>query len=65
MPAIVLCMANTYIAEKEHMAHFHRPEFVKYDYLRILNKKYPWGDGQRTLFHNPKVNTLPDGTYED
>ncbi|GFS82760.1 cytochrome c oxidase subunit 6A1, mitochondrial [Nephila pilipes] len=63
-PAIVLCMVNAYLGEKEHMEHFHRDEFVPYDHLRIRKKRFPWGDGNRSLFHNPKVNPLPDG-YED
>nr|CAI5865651.1 unnamed protein product [Callosobruchus analis] len=32
--------------------------------MRMRSKRFPWGDGQKSLFHNPKVNALPDG-YED
>lgn len=63
VPAILLSMLNTYLAEKEHMAHYHRPEFKKYEYMRIRTKKFPWGDGNHSLFHNPAVNALPNG-YE-
>lgn len=61
-PAIVLAAVNCYLA---HVNEPHeRPPFVKYDYLRIRTKRFPWGDGNKSLFHNPHVNALPDG-YED
>ncbi|XP_044759272.1 cytochrome c oxidase subunit 6A1, mitochondrial [Coccinella septempunctata] len=61
-PSIALCMAHCYMAhnKKEH----ERPPFVKYDYMYIRTKRFPWGDGNKSLFHNPHVNALPDG-YEE
>ena len=26
-------------------------------------QRFPWGDGQKSFFHNPEKNALPDG-YE-
>ncbi|XP_030746101.1 cytochrome c oxidase subunit 6A, mitochondrial [Sitophilus oryzae] len=61
-PAIILCAVNCYLQHQSH--HAERPEFIKYDYLAVRTKKFPWGDGNHSLFHNPKTNALPSG-YEE
>lgn len=62
IPAVALCMVNAYLGHQEDHAK-PRAEFVKYDYLRVRTKRFPWGDGTKSLFHNAHVNALPDG-YE-
>merc|ERR1711953_305768 len=59
VPIIVLGHVNAFGFGEEHT----RPEFIPYDHLRIRTKKFPWGDGNHSLIHNPHVNALPDG-YE-
>ncbi|XP_050689403.1 cytochrome c oxidase subunit 6A, mitochondrial-like [Eriocheir sinensis] len=60
LPAIGLCMVNAFTGE-----HEHPPEFIPYEHLRLRTKRFPWGDGNKSLFHNPHVNALPDGYEED
>merc|ERR1711893_236648 len=65
LPGVLVCYINAEIKEAEHHEHYERPEFVEYDHLRIRNKAFPWGDGKKSLFHNPKMNALPDGWEEE
>jgi cytochrome c oxidase subunit 6a len=62
LPAVGLCMVNAYLKHVEEH-HHERAEFIAYEHLRIRNKRFPWGEGNRSLFHNPHTNALPDG-YE-
>ncbi|CAG0919454.1 unnamed protein product [Notodromas monacha] len=60
-PAIGLCAVSTAMDIKNHP--HDPPEFIPYEHLRIRTKRFPWGDGNKTFFHNPHANALPEG-YE-
>ena len=34
-------------------------------WLDLCPQKFPWGDGNHSLFHNGHVNALPDGYEEE
>merc|ERR1712173_284445 len=64
IPGVALCYINAQLKEAEHHEHYERPEFVAYEHLRLRTKKFPWGDGNHSLFHNKELNPLPEG-YEE
>ncbi|KAF3084948.1 Cytochrome c oxidase subunit 6A, mitochondrial [Orbilia oligospora] len=60
IPALILSSINAYNLWNEHWEHeSHLPpqeERPQYPYLNIRVKRFPWGDGDKTLFWNDNVN---------
>ncbi|XP_041348749.1 cytochrome c oxidase subunit 6A, mitochondrial-like [Gigantopelta aegis] len=61
LPGVVVCWANAFM---HHEHEEERNDFVAFEHLRLRTKKFPWGDGNHTLFHNKHLNALPEG-YEE
>ena len=50
---------------KANRAKLHRmKKLILKHIIFIFAQKFPWGDGNHTLFHNSHLNALPDG-YEE
>ncbi|KDN65251.1 putative cytochrome c oxidase subunit VIa [Colletotrichum sublineola] len=60
IPALGLAAANAYVLWNEHWEHWsHLPpleERAEYSYQNIRTKNFQWGDGDKTIFWNDKVN---------
>ncbi|KAL1640570.1 hypothetical protein SLS58_006765 [Diplodia intermedia] len=60
LPALAISAANAYRLWSEHWEHeSHMPpleERPEYPYQNIRTKNFFWGDGDKTLFWNDKVN---------
>ncbi|EHA45973.1 hypothetical protein MCOR27_008395 [Pyricularia oryzae] len=58
--SLVAAGANAYYLWNEHWEHWsHMPpleERTEYAYQNIRTKNYQWGDGDKTIFWNDKVN---------
>ncbi|KAF2674964.1 cytochrome c oxidase subunit VIa [Microthyrium microscopicum] len=64
IPCLLIASANAYTLWNEHWEHeAHMPppeERPQYAYLNLRSKPYPWGDGNKTLFWNDKVNYVKE-----
>jgi len=60
IPSIIVAGVNAYGLWNKHWEHWaHMPpleERTEYPYQNIRTKNYFWGDGDKTLFWNEKVN---------
>ncbi|MCJ1332987.1 Cytochrome c oxidase subunit 13, mitochondrial [Thelotrema lepadinum] len=60
VPCLIVASINAWNLWNEHWNHWdHMPpleERTEYPYQNIRTKNYFWGDGDKTLFWNDKVN---------
>ncbi|KAL5273240.1 hypothetical protein ACFFRR_000169 [Megaselia abdita] len=53
-----------YVLDQIQNHPHERAPFKKYSYLYKRDKPFPWGDHNKSFFHNHKYNALPEG-YEE
>lgn len=41
-----------------------RPEYIEYEFRNIRTKPFPWRDGNKPLFYNPRSDWVPGVGYE-
>ncbi|KAL8734413.1 MAG: hypothetical protein Q9181_003216 [Wetmoreana brouardii] len=60
IPSLIIAAINAKNLWDEHWEHWeHLPPLedrIEYDYMNIRTKNFFWGDGDKTLFWNDKVN---------
>ncbi|KAE8440400.1 hypothetical protein EG329_008162 [Mollisiaceae sp. DMI_Dod_QoI] len=60
IPALLIAGANAYVLWNEHWAHWEHMEPLEerpeYPYQNLRTKNFFWGNGDKTLFWNDKVN---------
>ncbi|KAL9123257.1 MAG: hypothetical protein Q9187_000202 [Circinaria calcarea] len=60
IPCLIIASVNAYNLWNEHWEHWEHEgpleERIQYPYQNIRTKKFFWGDGDKTLFWNDKVN---------
>lgn len=60
IPAVAIASVNAWVLWEEHWEHWEHllplEERVEYPYQNIRTKNFCWGDGDKTLFWNDKVN---------
>uniref|UniRef100_H2ZJ84 Cytochrome c oxidase polypeptide VIa n=1 Tax=Ciona savignyi TaxID=51511 RepID=H2ZJ84_CIOSA len=61
--SIIAVGINAYMIEQEHSKHAP-PPYKDYAHISICTKRFPWGDGKHTLFHNPKSQGIRGKGYD-
>uniref|UniRef100_A0A1D1ZCX4 Cytochrome c oxidase subunit n=1 Tax=Anthurium amnicola TaxID=1678845 RepID=A0A1D1ZCX4_9ARAE len=56
--ALLASAGNALMIMKQHAQHHHEAphDHPHFEYQKVRNKPFCWGDGDHTLFHNPAVN---------
>ncbi|EKD21540.1 uncharacterized protein L3040_006081 [Drepanopeziza brunnea f. sp. 'multigermtubi'] len=59
-PVLIIASVNAWVLWNEHWEHWEQlpplEERIQYPYQNIRTKNFFWGDGDKTLFWNDKVN---------